>query len=260
METRSGNPCDYMLDCLIGDATDEERRAFEAHLSDCPSCLKQWNELTEVWNALPDLANEAEPPKELKRQVMDAIFGAQGEDGGERQASVAPAESSSAPRPASDGSGRRTRRFARLRGFAYAAAVIVVALSVWVYASRFDSSNVANAVDEPLYVEQTYALSAFDKSMAEAKGTGWIVCQGKKRKLVLNVSGLAKTDNGQAYQVWLIRNGKRSNAGTFWVDPKGSGVFIYELPPSDMQFDAIGITLEPDSKGKEPRGTKVLGT
>ncbi|MEB3100594.1 anti-sigma factor [Ferviditalea candida] len=64
----------------------------------------------------------------------------------------------------------------------------------------------------------------------------------------------------EAYQVWLIKDGIRHNAGTLRADHQGNGVLTYRLNGDDKAFDAIGITLEPDSHGTRPRGKKVLGT
>lgn len=261
METTNGNPCGHLLDCLLGEAPDEARKAFERHLPGCPSCLQQWNEMTEVWNAMPFVAEEAEPPAGLKDDVMNAIFGTERPSGAEMaDAPRAVADVRTAPDAAAKTAAIARPRRIRTYGIALAAAVLLIAASIWTVSSRFDEANVVNAVDQPLYVEQTYVLNASDKSMADARGTGWIVCQGNKKKLVLNVNGLVKTNDDEAYQVWLIHEGKRRNAGTFWVDPQGSGVLVYELPQTGGEFEAIGITLEPDSRGSAPRGKKVLGT
>lgn len=258
MGTKDGNPCDNLLVCLTGEATADELQAFEDHLPACPSCSSQWEELREVWDALPETLELTEPPAGLKEDVMTGIFGA-------RTAS-ADRLSSASGEPSTEEPAKRYKpartspdRSGRILGIGVAAASLILAVSIWMYAWREDRT-VINALDQPLYVEQTYVLNATDNSMSGAKGTGWIVSQDDKKKLVLNVQGLTKTNDQEAYQVWLIQDGQRKNAGTFRVGSAGSGVLVYELTQASEPFDAIGITLEPDPRGNQPRGKKVLGT
>ncbi|WP_158302019.1 anti-sigma factor [Paenibacillus mesophilus] len=260
METRNGLPCEYLIDCLIGEATAAERKAFERHLPDCPSCSRQWKEMLEVWNSLPGAADSSDPPAGLKEEVMQSIFGVEKINSHVQRASTAEQDEPSPLRvpetvSAPSASPRPRRKYA----LGAAVAAILLAACIWFYSAHSDDSFVVNAIEQPLYVEQTYVLNASESSGADAQGTGWVVCQGNKKKLVLNTSGLAATSNDEAYQVWLIHEGKRQNAGTFWVDPKGNGVLVYDLPRRDAEFDTIGITLEPDSRGNQPRGKKVLG-
>jgi hypothetical protein len=260
METGNGLPCEYLIDCLIGEATAAERKAFERHLPECPSCSRQWNEMLEVWNSLPGVVDSSDPPAGLKEEVMQSIFGMEKGDIPIGRASTAEqAEPSQVRVPNLVSAQSAPNRFRRKYTLGAAAAAIFLVVSIWFYSARSDDSFVVNAVEQPLYVEQTYVLNASESSEADAQGTGWIVCQGNKKKLVLNTSGLAATSNEEAYQVWLIHDGKRQNAGTFWVDPKGNGVLVYDLPRRDAEIDTIGITLEPDSRGNQPRGRKVLG-
>ncbi|RKN86802.1 anti-sigma factor [Paenibacillus ginsengarvi] len=250
METNSGTPCEYLLDCLVGDATEQQRKAFENHLSECSSCHTQWKEMNEVWSGLPDTVEPVEPPAELKEEVMAFVFG---RNIPEQTEIVCDTPARPAVRP-------KIRRSKRNYSVGVAVAAVFMIACFWMYTSQSGDQSLFTTVSaQPLYVEQTYTLRSFDRSAADAQGTGWIVCQGKNKKLVVNVSGLDSTAENEAYQVWLIRNGHRQNAGTFRVDPKGSGVLIYDLPRKNGEFDSIGITREPDSEGSEPRGQKVLG-
>jgi hypothetical protein len=44
------------------------------------------------------------------------------------------------------------------------------------------------------------------------------------------------------------------------VDDQGNGVLTYNISAKYIGFDAVGVTLEPDANGDQPRGKKVLGT
>lgn len=263
MQAKNGSPCDDLLDCLTGGASPEQRRAFEAHLCVCPTCAAQWSELREVWDALQAGMEEIEPPAGLKEDVMRAVFGdaettwRQVSQYGSSDGAASGTVSISLPNDPSGGGRRLKKRW--LYGFGAAAAAIVVAAAIFASPLRPDTTSSLNVPDQPSAIEQTYVLRSFDQSMANASGTGWLLRQGDRVKLVLNLNGLSLTRNEEVYQVWLIRDGKRRNAGTFQVDAQGCGVLIYEMT-KDEPFDAIGITLEPDSRGTQPRGKKVLGT
>jgi hypothetical protein len=57
----------------------------------------------------------------------------------------------------------------------------------------------------------------------------------------------------------LIDNGHRQSAGVFKPDKEGFGVLTVDTSKFNS-FDTIGITLEPDAEGKQPRGIKIVGT
>lgn len=67
------------------------------------------------------------------------------------------------------------------------------------------------------------------------------------------------TQEEQAYQIWLICQGKRRSAGVFYVDAYGNGAMTCEMEEGDLSFDGIGNTLEPDPHGNQPRGKKSVG-
>jgi anti-sigma-K factor RskA len=106
----------------------------------------------------------------------------------------------------------------------------------------------------------SYLLQATNNATSLSKGSAWMYEQGGKKTLVLHLQGLSATQGTEAYQVWLIHDGKRQSAGVFRVDSQGTGVLAYEMQDPSLPFEAIGITLEPDPHGTQPRGKKVLGT
>jgi hypothetical protein len=73
------------------------------------------------------------------------------------------------------------------------------------------------------------------------------------------VSGLPATQGSESYQMWMTNAGKRWSCGTFQVGKEGAGLLLYTLK-KDAHFDSIGVTLEPDAAGKQPRGRKVFGS
>lgn len=240
--SRDDNVCERLFSYFLGEMTDEEQRAFHAHLSDCPACREELRELGQVWDALPHTMEQLELPERLKSEVLGPLL--------KDQAQSKPV---SATKP-----GKRRYRL-------YAAAVILALalgfagmaeVSDWRNRSLTHSDN----LHLPAEVLERYSLKPFDPAVPAASGQVWLTAKGGSMELVLQTSGLPALKGEQAYQVWLVKNGDRLNCGTFRVDSQGNGVLTYKIEEEERQFDAIGITLEPDSGGSKPRGKKVLGT
>ncbi|MRN55039.1 anti-sigma factor [Paenibacillus monticola] len=244
--------CDLSLDVLSGVCTDEERVAFERHLPSCEACQADKDELQLIWEALYADMEPIEPPMDLKQQVMDAAFAA---------------DTAMAVQTVSTISRRKPRR----RWLFTASAALVLALLI--LGSAWNITLYQKRASGPLPIEQALSVSASQVSKvvslqpqfpaeSQAFGIACIIDNGKSKQFVVYVYGAPDTIGTQAYQVWLIKDGVRRSAGTFRVSDEGKGVGVLAMPiQSDtLSFDTIGITLEPDDKGDQPRGEKILGS
>ncbi|GIP40813.1 hypothetical protein J31TS4_40930 [Paenibacillus sp. J31TS4] len=231
--------CDDLLLYAAGEGTQADRIEFERHLSTCPACRAELANLREVWEAMPLLADQTDVPDDMKSDVMSGIFGREA-DG-----------------PVLIPPKRRTGLFSIV-----AAAVVLLLASgyaLWSAGSGKDEYAFdANTVQTPMQVLQTYKLNAVDRAVPAA-GTVWLLEGKENNQVVVHLQGLPMTSGDEAYQVWLIHNGERYNCGTLLVDGQGTGVLTYPIK-KEAAFEAVGVTLEPDSKGTQPRGKKVLGS
>jgi hypothetical protein len=73
------------------------------------------------------------------------------------------------------------------------------------------------------------------------------------------VTDLPSPPPGQVYQLWLIRNGQRTNGGIFRVGSAGKGYLLVKAPQNLGSYRAVGVTNEPAGGSPGPTGTKVLG-
>jgi hypothetical protein len=64
---------------------------------------------------------------------------------------------------------------------------------------------------------------------------------------------------GMAYQVWLIEDGKRDSGGLFQVSPDGYGILLLDLRRPLADYDALGITVEPETGSAGPTSPRVIG-
>ncbi|MBO7746143.1 anti-sigma factor [Paenibacillus sp. MWE-103] len=267
MTDRGKSPeCEDCLSYVAGLCGDEERRAFERHLPGCDACRQELEDLNLVWEALPAAMEMMEPPASLKQEVMDAVRAADAEAAGGAAARYAPAiqpERTAAadrrPRPA-----WTLKPAAAL--FAAAAAAIVL-LSVWNVELRREQTLNPLPIERALNVsasniEQLVALKPASQDAGNSSGVACIIDNGQSRQFVVYVFGASPTEGEEAYQVWLVKDGQRSSAGTFRIgrDSRGIGLLAMPIQGKDLDFDAIGITLEPDDRGSQPRGHKMYGS
>jgi anti-sigma-K factor RskA len=237
-----GSECGSVLDYLSGACSWEEREAFELHLTHCKSCREELAALQIVWEALPLDIERIEPPQDLKEQIMSTA----------RRVPRRPATS------------RKTNWRKPIIAVA-AAAVIFFSGSLWhnplINNRQTSPPSIENALFAPASrIVQINMLKAESSEKERAYGVACIVDTGQSKQFVVYVFGAKPTKDEQAYQVWLLRDGSRTSAGTFRVDEKGIGLLTMAIESDELNYDRIGITLEPDDKGDQPRGPKAFGT
>ncbi|WP_248926543.1 anti-sigma factor [Paenibacillus hamazuiensis] len=244
-------PCDQLVLYMAGEMTEEERTDFADHLSSCADCREEYEELQQVWQVLPYEMEEMEPPAEWKEELLGGIIGA------ESQENIRTAGFTVTKEPA-------WRRFSRYAAATAAGLLVLGAASWWGLTQMQKQGDPPTALKQqekaPSQMLKQYTLKSFDNSAPAAKGQAWLTKKGSSMELVLQTSGLPVLEGEQAYQVWGVKDGKRQNCGTFKVDPGGNGVHTYMITETEHDFDTIGITLEPDSNGNQPRGKKMLGS
>lgn len=108
-------------------------------------------------------------------------------------------------------------------------------------------------------IATTMKLNVAEGQHSEVYGHAFLINKNGKEELVVNVFDFPQTEGKEVYQVWLIENGRRQSAGVFRPDKEGYGVLTVDASRFNP-FDTIGITLEPDAEGKQPRGIKIVGT
>lgn len=254
----SNSPCELMLPYFLKELPSEAAVAFEAHLNTCPACLEHLKELQQVWQALPYEMDEIDVPETMKSQMLDRIMD---ELGLEQERATEP-QSGEQPMDEAENKIKSIPWYWK-RFVAAAAAIIVVAggMTAWELTGRFGGqTSPVVSVPSQTPVGERYMLKPFDPSMPTAQGTAWIERKGDAKQLVLRMNGLQDMEGEQAYQLWVIKEGKRYNGGTFRADANGNAVLTYDLQATQGSFEALGITLEPDAHGVQPRGKKVLGT
>jgi anti-sigma-K factor RskA len=223
---------EYSLDLLEGG----EREQVEAHLATCSRCSAELMLCQQLFTDLPLALQETEPPADIKERLLRAVR----PDRPDRRQSSWKLFTT------------RINRTAPAWGFAALLVVGVLFLSnllLWRQVSGLKS-----AASQAMPV---ITLSGVP-SMSEAHGTIVMSKDGKYGTLV--VSNLLPLNYNQQYQLWLIKDGHRTNGGVFSVDYAGYGALIIHSAVDLADFDSFGVTIEPYGGSPAPTGERVLGS
>ncbi|MFJ7471602.1 anti-sigma factor domain-containing protein [Peribacillus frigoritolerans] len=234
--------CVNLLSFLSGELGEKEKKAFAEHLIQCSECTREYKQMTEAWNSLKWDFEEIEPSSSLKSEVMNFVF-----------------ETDEVPvRRRKKWSGFFLKQFTPVTSGLLLAALVLVFVLLY---SNIQLKKELTAINLPMEVKTSLSLQPADKTAVNMNtdGAAYILQQGKERRLIVQIQNLPSLQESEVYQVWLLKDGKRRNAGTFKPDEAGTGSLTYKLSIDD-KFNHIGITREPDSNSTKPRGEKIVGS
>jgi hypothetical protein len=248
------NQCEQLTSYFLKELTPLQREQFEQHLAQCSSCQDELKELEGLWDVIPFTVELIEPPSGMKDKIMDAVFethfSAESESVKEAMADIR-AHTSASVYPG-------FRNWGLL-----SAAIVILLLGAYLLGNLHGKSDVANAPrispQSPWNMQKTVALKPVDPALSNSTGNVWFMQQGDSVQVILHAKGLPPTQGNESYQMWMTSGDKKWSCGTFQVGKDGSGILLYTLKNGAVQYDSLGVTLEPDAAGKQPRGRKVLG-
>lgn len=249
----------YALGCL----DEPDLLQVARHLPRCPACRAALEAHAGTVDQLALSVPLVEPPAELRQRVLARVEQRAREDQrdlGERQVNARPHPA--AAQDARKAAGRGLTGWLetllpapRLSRAAWAAALLLLAalavnnLLLWseinALQTRLPAGNVriVNLVGTPDAPDALGYLMIFPN---EPYGT-------------LVVEDVPLLEEGYQYQLWLIRDGRRTSGGVFSVDENGYGTLQIQSDQPLHSYPSFGVTVEPAGGSEGPTGQKVLG-
>jgi anti-sigma-K factor RskA len=219
----------YVLNAL----TDDEKRDYEAHLSTCPECRAEVNELRFAAEALPVSPPPMLPPPALKARIMAEV---------EREAALL-ASAGTPDRPAA----KRRRRFsfgagalALPRPAVGALACLLLAAGVAFGALVFNGSG-ARTIEFQSTIQRASAELEVSKDGA-----------------TLVANDLPPVPAGKTYMVWLSRPGRAPEPTSALFTPRRDGSATASVTGDLEGVDAVLVNVEPVGGSTTPTSDVLL--
>ena len=201
---------DHVTGYVLGELSDGESAAFQAHLEACSECLVEVESLRQVAIELA-MEQAEEPPAHLRAKVLAAVA--------QTPQETAPRESApkQSARTASVTPIRRRRRWIPA---AIAAVVAVISLVGW---SIIASDRLINSIlNDPLAVSIEATAGAGEFRSAR------IVFSEDRGAAVLVVDGLMPVPSDRTYELWLVDGDEVLPAGLFNTGLEGRAQVLIE--------------------------------
>jgi anti-sigma-K factor RskA len=227
----------YALDCL------DEQEAFqvEAHLTVCAACRAELEAYKATAAYLGLVAPQVQPPLRLKASILRRVKESQ-------TAQVQAPQKVGAP-----------EFWMRVYRWMMNSGPILVGVSLLLIIALAASNIVLYRQVQSLRQSSEFHLVAL-KGTGNAPGaTGLMVISQEGMAGTVIVDGLPALSTAHQYQLWLMKDGKRTSGGLFYVGQGGYGILAVQSPGSLLDFSSFGITVEPTGGSPGPTGAKVLG-
>lgn len=272
--------------CAIDALGDEERREFEAHVATCAECAAEVRRLRPLMVDLAVAVPLVDPPPRLRDAVLRGNRMAEIASRTDRSTlAAAPESSPAAARAASSHRAARLPRQVIGPPLLAAAAALVIAVGLGLYATslrrqivglRADLRDLAVRLDrsERQLETATRALGSAQVRMAvltapdlarvdlagqppapRASGRAF---WSRTRGLVFAASALPSLPAGKVYQLWVVTAARPISAGLIQPDSDGSVTASFVTPPDIPPPVAMAVTLEPSGGVPAPTGDKYL--
>ncbi len=229
---KDDHPTEIIPAFSLGCLDPEERERVELHLAGCEKCSSELSAYQSVAGKLAYGAVPATPSTGLKKRLMDGVY--------EKPVTYKWFEKLLEKWP----------RF--VPAMALTSFVLFLALGITTfYLVRSDQRL---DLLSPSSIQLVVLRGTTEAP--EAVGT-LIIKDGQHGIFVANaLPNLASTSQ---YQLWLIKDGQRTNGGVFSVSSEGQARMQVLASHPLHFFDAFGVTIEPFGGSPGPTGKKVLG-
>ncbi len=205
-----------------------EEAAIRSHILTCDECLAQADSYAAVASSLLLTVEPQAAPQGFSDRILARV-------------------AEEAPRPVVGPA--RSKRWSPLLVFSYAALVLVaVVLGVALVDTREDVESQEKML--------AALLRGNGVELAGREGAAGRVVPTSEGALLV-VAGLPRPPRDRTYQLWLIRDGRPSSAGTFEVS---EDVTVVESDAQMRPRDEAAVTLEPRGGSRRPTTRPLMAS
>lgn len=248
----------------LGALDDQEQATVEAHLQDCADCQRLLHEYAEVVHAIPQamaVASPLQPPAALKTRLLQSLETAP-PVAPSPAVSVAEKPTASLPRPKAWWWRPRT-------AVALAAAIVLILSLVWSVrlsvalarerALRAEFANLVDQQEVVLEVIDSDKTSRLVLRSADSNSNayGKLFTRSDLPHVVAMAARLPQPAPGQAYHLWVSRNGQTRLAGVMKVNDQGFGLLVFDADSDGPVYNTVQLTLQAEGS-KTPSGSPVI--
>ncbi len=255
---------------VFGRLNPGNRKQFEAHLATgCDPCTKELAELHEAMALMPLLLKQQAPPSAVRDRVL-----AKTPTGRVEQPTVTKKPSEAQEKEREGAPVARSPQ----RWYGYALAILSILIIIVLALFVSDLSNTIGG-QERRVVELQGELQRKDEVLSVLRSErlevvllnglepnpaarGKIVWDPVKKIAILQFVNLVITPANKEYQIWMIKTGRSTSAGTFTVmneKEKESFFKVMNLGVGEKQeIDGFSVTLEPKGGSAQPTGAAYL--
>jgi len=224
----------------IGALDAEDITALEAHLETCASCQAELAEYRALSSSLLTATPSKQPPAALRKRLQAQLPGAQ-----------------KPVRP------KLAWSFNRLvTGGVFIVLLVLNVLSFTqlqqIKNQQVDLANQMNNAQVALGMISYADVKVF--SIQEANASGTLLLDEEHNQAVLVTRELPALAENQTYQIWLVKpDGGRDSAGIFRpADGQSYTAQTISTSIPFLNYQGIGITIEPSGGSEAPTGERVL--
>jgi anti-sigma-K factor RskA len=242
---------DLLPGYALGILDDEDRLHVTTHLMKCSICARELKTYSAATDQLAFGVQLESPDPNLKMKVLQSVEAA--------ARTSAPVEHDSRL-PFFGKIGANWQESLRIllgRQAGLALAVLAIFLVLFLGINNYLLWQQVNDLQVRLPGDnvQFIRLDGTDKA---PESIGYMIVFKNNRYGSLTVENVPVLDEAYQYQIWLMKDGERTNGGVFSVNDSGYGVLqVYSKQPLEI-YDSFGITIEPAGGSPEPTGERIL--
>jgi anti-sigma-K factor RskA len=223
----------------LGATDPADSQAAQAHLSTCADCRA----LLASYSDLGEALLYATPPMSAPQGAAIRM-----------QRRLTPPRQDVTPTPW----WRRLNSRLLVPGLAFAVLLLVITNLYWF--GRTSGLQQQLTEQASLVASLTNASTISLHADAPAPNAHGVVYASTKGQIaLLCVYGMPELPPDKAYQVWLIKDGKRESGGVFQVSEYGFGFLMVKPTHALSEYSSVGITVEPVVGSPAPTSPRVLG-